>query len=93
MHRLVTNGYGPAEPDTTYSMRCLMPSTPLPSPQADGTPESLHKSRKPATDRADDRTSRPQPESSDEHLGAQENQVSETSAPAGEEFKDEPKQG
>jgi hypothetical protein len=71
-----------------------MPSTPHPSPQADGTPESLHKTQKPTTNQADDRKSHPpQSESSDEHLGAQDNQVSDTSAPSGDAFKDEPKQG
>ena len=32
-------------------------------------------------------------ESADEHIGATEDQVAETPAPSGDEFKDEPKQG
>lgn len=72
----------------------LMPSPPKPSAQADGTPESLHKTQKPQrNDRADDRAARSQTERGDEHLGAQENQVSDTTAPAGSAYKDEPKQG
>jgi hypothetical protein len=71
-----------------------MPSPPKPSPQADGTPESLHKAGKTQkNDRADDRPSRSQAEAGDEHLGAEEDQVSDTTAPAGSAYKDEPKQG
>jgi hypothetical protein len=70
------------------------PTPPKPSPQADGTPESLHKSpsRQP-NDRADDRPPHTQTEAGDEHLGAKENQVSNTAAPAGQAYDDEPKQG
>jgi hypothetical protein len=69
-------------------------SSPKPSAQADGTPESLHKAPKPQkNDRAGDRPSRSQTEGGDEHLGAEEHQVSDTSAPAGPAYKDEPKQG
>jgi hypothetical protein len=70
--------------------------TPKPSPQADGTPESLHRTQKQQkNDRADDRPSHAhsQTEAGDEHLGAQEDQVSNTVAPAGQEYADEPKQG
>jgi hypothetical protein len=73
-----------------------MPKTPKPSPQANGTPESLHQTpKKQKSDRADDRPSHPHPqtEAGDEHLGAKESQVSNTVAPAGQEFEDEPKQG
>ena len=64
------------------------------SPQANRSPESLHKTPKTdKNDRADDRTSHSQPEAGDEHLGAKENQVSDTTAPAGQAYKDEPKQG
>jgi len=73
-----------------------MPKTPKPSPQANGTPESLHHTpKKPKSDRADDRPSHPHPqtEAGDEHLGAQEDQVSNTAAPAGQAYADEPKQG
>ena len=73
-----------------------MPKTPKPSPQADGTPESLHQTqKKQQSDRADDRPPHPhsQTEHGDEHLGAQEDQVSNTVAPAGQEYADEPKQG
>jgi hypothetical protein len=71
-----------------------MPSPPKPSAQPDGTPESLHKTQKPEkNERAEDRPSRSQTEDGDEHLGAEEHQVSDTSAPAGPAYKDEPKQG
>jgi hypothetical protein len=36
---------------------------------------------------------RVKPDPGDSHLGATEDEVSDTSAPAGEEFKDEPRQG
>ena len=73
-----------------------MPTTPKPSPQADGTPESLHQTvKKQKPDRADERTApvHSQTEAGDEHLGAKENQVSNTAAPAGLPYADEPKQG
>ena len=60
-----------------------MPTTPKPSPQADGTPESLHKAEKKGT----------KTDAGDEHLGARESQVSTTSPPAGQAYSDEPKQG
>jgi hypothetical protein len=70
-----------------------MPNTLKPSPQADGTPELLHDPQRPKSDRVDDRPSRPKPDAGDEHLGAKENQVSNTTAPAGQAYQDEPKQG
>jgi hypothetical protein len=62
-----------------------------PSPQANGRPESLHKpeNRAPQPDEASADTS----SEADDHLGATEGQVSETPAPAGDAFEDEPKQG
>jgi hypothetical protein len=61
------------------------------TPQADGSSEPLSSTEKPrpplvkrpphSADRGDD------------HLGATEDQVSDTQAPAGEDYKDEPKQG
>jgi hypothetical protein len=62
-----------------------------PSPQADGSPESLHKpdNRAPQPDEARADTSSEE----DEHMDATEEQVSETPAPAGDAFKDEPEQG
>jgi hypothetical protein len=62
-----------------------------PSPQADGSPESLHKPEKPAAQ--PDKGSAHTASADDEHIGATEAQVSETPAPAGDAFKDEPKQG
>ena len=61
-----------------------------PSPQADGSPDLLHKpeTRAPQSDEASTK-----PSHGDEHLGATEEQVSETPAPAGDAFRDEPKQG
>ena len=70
-----------------------MPSTPRPSPQADGSPESLHKTQPPDRETAKDRAPKSGSEKSDEHLGAEEDQVSDTSPPSGSAFKDEPKQG
>ena len=61
------------------------------SPQGEDSPESLHKpeNRAPQPDEASADTS----SEGDDHLGATEEQVSETPAPAGEAFEDEPKQG
>jgi len=74
-----------------------MPTPPKPSPQADGTPESLHEAEKkpaaPASAKATADKQRAPRDASDEHLGAKENQVSNTSPPAGQEYTDEPKQG
>ena len=70
-----------------------MPSPPKASPQADGTPESLHTTPKNEKDQRATRPSRSQPDAGDEHLGAKENQVSDTAAPAGHAYDDEPKQG
>jgi hypothetical protein len=70
-----------------------MTHTPQPSPQADGTPDSLHKTPKAPGDRADDRSARQKPTEGDEHLGAKESQVRDTSPPAGQDYQDEPKQG
>ena len=62
-----------------------------PSPRPDGRPESLHRPGKgaPQPGEASSDTST----GADEHLGATEEQVSETPAPAGDAFEDEPKQG
>lgn len=70
-----------------------MPTPPRPSPQADGTPESLHQTHKPTADRINDRPPRTSSAAGDRHLGAEEDQVSNTSAPAGPAYNDEPKQG
>lgn len=61
-----------------------------PSPRPDGRPES-HKpgNGAPQPDEASSDAST----GADEHLGATEEQVSETPAPAGDAFEDEPKQG
>jgi hypothetical protein len=67
------------------------PPVKRPSPHADGSPESVPKpaDRAPEPDEASADTSSDE----DAHLGATEEQVSETPAPAGEAFEDEPKQG
>ncbi|HKE86354.1 MAG TPA: hypothetical protein VKB50_21500 [Vicinamibacterales bacterium] len=60
------------------------------SDQADSGPEKdnpLTQSRASVTDTHDE------PDSADAHIDARETQVSETSAPAGEAFEVEPKQG
>ena len=61
------------------------------TPQADGSSEPLNKTETPQPPLK----KRP-PYSSDrgdKHIGATEDQMSDTQAPAGEEYKDEPKQG
>lgn len=61
------------------------------TPQADGSSEPLsttEKPRPPVKKRPAGVTDR-----SDDHLGATEDQMSDTQAPAGEAYKDEPKQG
>ena len=79
--------------DSAQEDKTVRSTPPLkrPSPQADGSPDSLHKpeSRAPQPDEASTDTS----SDGDEHLGATEEQVSETPAPAGDAFEDEPKQG
>jgi hypothetical protein len=61
------------------------------SPQADGSSEPLNKVEKPDP-LAKKRRPRPA-DAGDGHLGATEDQMSDTQAPAGEAYKDEPKQG
>jgi hypothetical protein len=67
------------------------------TPQADGSSEPLQQTETP---RLPERPRVPQKKRSkrssdagDAHLGATEDQVSDTQAPAGEDYKDEPKQG
>ena len=66
--------------------------TPSPSPQADGTPEAMHKAEKPPA-RTENQSAHTPSDPGDEHIGATEDQVSDTTAPAGSAYKDEPKQG
>ena len=61
------------------------------SPQADGSSEPLNKVEKPDP-LAKKRRPRPA-DAGDGHLGSTEDQMSDTQAPAGEAYKDEPKQG
>ena len=61
------------------------------TPQADGSSEPLNKTERPSS-LAKKRRIRP-PDGGDGHIGATEDQVSDTQAPAGEAYKDEPKQG
>jgi len=61
------------------------------TPQADGSSAPLNETEKPRIPlkkRRDEKLDR-----SDAHIGATEDQVSDTQAPAGEAYKDEPKQG
>jgi hypothetical protein len=69
-----------------------MKNPPRPSPQPDGSSEPLDKTEAPDLPPVD---SEPEhdPSPDEEHMGATEDQVSDTSAPAGEAFKDEPRQG
>lgn len=90
---MTTHGHTPqahkVENDRTKS---AAPSTPAPSPQADGSPEPLH-----GRDTPDAEPGPPRPTSADDagdkHIGATEDQVSDTTAPAGEAYSDEPRQG
>jgi len=61
------------------------------TPQADGSSEPLNKVEKPRLPRKKEPS--PPAELGDQHIGATEDQVSDTQAPAGEEYKDEPRQG
>jgi len=61
------------------------------TPQADGSSEPLNKVEKPRLPRKKEPS--PPAELDDQHIGATEDQVSDTQAPAGEEYKDEPRQG
>jgi hypothetical protein len=62
----------------------------VPRAQGDGSSEPLNRAEPP---HPSDATPGAQPESADDHLGATEDQVSDTSPPAGDIYKDEPKQG
>ena len=77
-----------------------MKNPPQPSRQADGSPEPLNKTEPPDLPPVDPESNKApspgpgsDPSPDEEHMGATEDQVSDTSAPAGEAFKDEPKQG
>jgi hypothetical protein len=67
------------------------------TPQADGSSEPLNKVEQPQftpqAPRKKQRSDEEAGEAGDAHLGATEDQVSDTSAPAGEAYEDEPKQG
>jgi hypothetical protein len=62
----------------------------VPRAQPDGSSEPLNKVESPNPFESPSDVA---PESADDHLGATEDQVSDTSPPSGEVFKDEPKQG
>ena len=62
----------------------------VPRAQPDGSSEPLNKVEKP---RPEEVPAEASPDSADDHIGATEDQVSDTSPPAGEAYKDEPKQG
>jgi len=68
------------------------PRAPEPSPQADGTSEPLRHRDKSATQSQIDRSDT-SAEAGDKHIGATEDQMSDTTAPAGEAYNDEPRQG
>ena len=88
--RDVTQDIDPA-PEPEESVRSI-PKRPAPSRQADETPESLHKAENPAG-RTEKPSAHTPSDAGDQHMGAREDQISETPAPAGSAFKDEPKQG
>ena len=70
----------------SHDLRCLMKT-----PQADGSSEPLNRTEKPQ--RPLKKRPAPPADLGDKHIGATEDQVSDTQAPAGEAYKDEPKQG
>jgi hypothetical protein len=61
------------------------------TPQADGSSAPLNSTEKPAVPLKKRRPAKV--DRGDAHLGATEDQVSDTQAPSGEAYKDEPKQG
>ena len=61
------------------------------TPQADGSSEPLNSTEKPRPPLKKPRSH--DPDRGDKHIGATEDQMSDTQAPAGEDYKDEPKQG
>jgi hypothetical protein len=61
-----------------------------PRAQPDGSSEPLNKVEKP---RSDETSAKIPSDAEDDHIGATEDQVSDTSPPAGEAYKDEPRQG
>jgi hypothetical protein len=61
------------------------------TPQADGSSAPLNVTEKPPAPRKKRRKEKL--DHGDAHIGATEDQVSDTQAPAGEAYKDEPKQG
>jgi hypothetical protein len=65
------------------------------TPQADGSTEPLNatEKRRPPLKKPRSRGLSPPADLGDKHIGATEDQVSDTQAPAGEDYKDEPKQG
>jgi hypothetical protein len=69
-----------------------MKRPPEPSPQADGSSDPLSKTEIPDLPPVEPHSDT-EPDPEEEHLGATEDQVSDTSPPAGEAYKDEPKQG
>jgi hypothetical protein len=62
----------------------------VPRAQPDGSSEPLNKTE---PTNPSEVAPNPTPDSGDDHIGATEDQVSDTSPPAGEAYKDEPKQG
>jgi hypothetical protein len=65
------------------------------TPQADGSSEPLNatEKRRPPRKKPDVRGPSLPADLGDKHIGATEDQVSDTQAPAGEDYKDEPRQG
>ena len=61
------------------------------TPQADGSSEPLNETETPQPPPKKEETITP--DGGDAHIGATEDQMSDTQAPAGEAYKDEPKQG
>ena len=69
-----------------------MKNPPEPSPQADGSSEPVNKAEAPDLPPVEPQSDT-EPDPEEDHIGATEDQVSDTSPPAGEAYKDEPKQG
>ena len=88
---MTTQGHATKTPDSNDGRKPAS-RAPEPSPQADGTSEPLHQRDKSATRSRIDHPDT-SAEAGDKHIGATEDQVSDTSAPAGEAYSDEPRQG
>lgn len=80
----------PAKPEPEISR---LPTTDEEVLEKDDQGDSGPDKDNPLTNRRGKADDEHQPDAADAHIGATEDQVSDTSAPSGDAFKDEPKQG